>query len=211
MNAIEQVTEFHKRFNHPILKTPTIPHLDRCKLRVDLIQEEYDELITAIKALDMVEIADALCDLRYVIIGSMLEFGIDMKQSAIGYRNNGNLATLQRVLHELVAGILSKNILYVEHSLNRINAGVNAVVEDFGLEGKFDELFTEVHRSNMSKACKNHKEALDTLLYYEKERDILCTLEESKNGEFLVKRLDNLKQLKSINYSPAKLISILNK
>ncbi len=79
IDALNQVAEFHKTFKHPILSEPTIPSEKRCKLRVELIAEELKELQEAIKDKDIVEIADALCDIQYVLSGAVLEFGLGEK------------------------------------------------------------------------------------------------------------------------------------
>ena len=78
-DALNLVAEFHKTFKHPILPTPTIPDENRCKLRVALIAEELKELEVAILEKDIVEVADALCDIQYVLSGAILEFGLGEK------------------------------------------------------------------------------------------------------------------------------------
>lgn len=78
-NALEDVAQFHRTFQHPILSKPTIPTKKRCDLRVELLSEELEELKVAIKENDLVEIADALCDLQYVLAGAVLEFGLGEK------------------------------------------------------------------------------------------------------------------------------------
>jgi len=80
-DSLNQVAEFHKTFKHPIVAEPAIPAEDRCKLRVSLIAEELEELADAIKDNDIVEIADALCDIQYVLSGAVLEFGLGDKFS----------------------------------------------------------------------------------------------------------------------------------
>jgi predicted HAD superfamily Cof-like phosphohydrolase len=76
LDALRQVAEFHRTFKHPILDEPTIPAADRCRLRVALIAEELKELEEAIADNDIVEVADALCDIQYVLAGAVLEFGL---------------------------------------------------------------------------------------------------------------------------------------
>lgn len=93
------VTEFHETYGLPILNTPQLPE-DRVHLRYSLIAEEFAELTGALfgpvaRALveedtdtilshlnaqdrDLVETADALADLIYVIYGAALEFGIPL-------------------------------------------------------------------------------------------------------------------------------------
>lgn len=149
--TLTSVAEFHKTFQHPILDSPQIPSEARCNLRVSLIAEELKELEEAILAKDMVEIADALCDIQYVLSGAVLEFG---------------------------------------------------------LKDKFNALFEEVQRSNMSKACKSVEEAEATMKHYKDEKGVDSYFKEV-DGLFLVFREGDNKTLKSINYSPADLKSIV--
>lgn len=79
LDALNQVKEFHKTFDVPVLKNPEIPSKERCELRISLIQEELDELKEAIENGNIVEVADALCDLQYVLSGTVLEFGLGKK------------------------------------------------------------------------------------------------------------------------------------
>ena len=83
IDPLNQVAEFHKTFNAPILDTPQIPSKERCELRVSLLQEELNELKEAIADNNLVEIADALCDLQYVLSGAVLEFGLGEKFPAL--------------------------------------------------------------------------------------------------------------------------------
>ena len=78
-DSLNQVAEFHRTFKHPILDSPSIPSEKRCELRVELISEELKELAEAIKDNDILEIADALCDIQYVLSGAILEFGLGDK------------------------------------------------------------------------------------------------------------------------------------
>src|ERR1041385_442955 len=78
-DSLNLVADFHRTFKHPILEGPAIPSEDRCKLRVALIAEELKELEEAIKDKDITEVADALCDIQYVLSGAILEFGLGKK------------------------------------------------------------------------------------------------------------------------------------
>lgn len=82
-DALNMVADFHETFKHPILHQPAIPSEDRCKLRVALIAEELKELEAAIQDKDIVEVADALCDIQYVLSGAILEFGLADKFKAL--------------------------------------------------------------------------------------------------------------------------------
>lgn len=78
-DALNLVADFHNTFKHPVLTEPAIPSEDRCRLRVALIAEELKELEVAIAEKDIVEVADALCDIQYVLAGAILEFGLGEK------------------------------------------------------------------------------------------------------------------------------------
>ena len=152
-NSLNQVAEFHTTFKHPIIQNPAIPSKERCDLRISLLAEELKELQQAVDDNNLVEVADALCDLQYVLAGAILEFG---------------------------------------------------------LGEKFKELFDEVHRSNMSKACKSVEEANLTIQYYKNTANTESYHKEI-DGLFLVYRTADNKTLKSVNYSRADLGGILDR
>ncbi len=77
--ALNGVAAFHKLFDLPIVPIPEIPSAERCKLRLALLEEELNELREAIEKKDIVEVADAFCDLQYVLSGAILEFGLGQK------------------------------------------------------------------------------------------------------------------------------------
>ncbi|AGA77699.1 nucleoside triphosphate pyrophosphohydrolase family protein [Echinicola vietnamensis] len=81
--TLSAVAAFHQTFKHPILDKPSIPDEKRSKLRVSLIAEELKELEEAIQNEDLVEVADALCDIQYVLAGAVLEFGLADKFKAL--------------------------------------------------------------------------------------------------------------------------------
>lgn len=74
-NTLESVAQFHNLFRCPVLNSPTLPSSDRCGLRVSLLKEELQELEDAIAQDNLVEVADALADIQYVLSGAVLEFG----------------------------------------------------------------------------------------------------------------------------------------
>ena len=73
------VQEFHKAFDITIKTTPQLPTVKDGDLRVALIQEELRELELAIHTGDLVEIADGLGDLLYVVYGAAVTCGIDLQ------------------------------------------------------------------------------------------------------------------------------------
>jgi len=78
MTNFNKVWHFMYSFGQETLAKPTLPNDDLAELRVDLIQEEVDELQEALAAKDIVEIADALTDILYVTYGAGHAFGIDL-------------------------------------------------------------------------------------------------------------------------------------
>lgn len=150
-DSLNLVAEFHTTFKHPILPSPQIPAENRCRLRVALLAEELKEMEVAIAENDLVGVADALCDLQYVLSGAILEFG---------------------------------------------------------LGEKFKALFEEVQRSNMSKACNSEEEANQTVKFYWDKDGTEC-YHKKEGDKWLVYRKSDNKTIKSINYSPADLDSIL--
>lgn len=149
--GLRDVSEFHEVFDLPTLSQPTIPAKKRCELRINLLQEELDELKQAIADHDIVEVADALADIQYVLSGAIIEFG---------------------------------------------------------LAGRFKALFDEVHRSNMSKPCQSMEEAEQTQVHYLTQKNTDSHIVERAN-KYFVYRNEDKKVLKSVNYSPADLASIV--
>ncbi|TAE29616.1 MAG: hypothetical protein EAZ91_12155 [Cytophagales bacterium] len=98
-DSLNAVAEFHHTFHAPVLETPQIPSEQRCQLRVALLAEELDEFREAIAKGDIVEAADALCDLQYVLAGAVLEFGLGNSFKALFdevQRSNMSKACLTR-------------------------------------------------------------------------------------------------------------------
>lgn len=77
--AVADVIEFMRAMGQEVPETPTIEVSPKVpSLRVDLIEEELDELHAAMAKKDIVGIADAFTDLAYVVIGGALAYGIDL-------------------------------------------------------------------------------------------------------------------------------------
>lgn len=84
MTNFEKVKEFNIAFGLDIPKRPPADLFDRVsliKLKLSLIEEEVNELEDAIKNKDLVEVADALADILYVVYGAGIAFGIDLDEA----------------------------------------------------------------------------------------------------------------------------------
>lgn len=97
---IDKVKEFHESFNIKNNNHPTLLSKEEYQLRYDLIKEENEEYLHACEKGDITEIADAMGDVLYIALGTLLRHG---------------------------------------------------------LQDKIDEIFEEIHRSNMSKLDINGK------------------------------------------------------
>ena len=76
----ELVGDFVEACDQDVLSYPVFPEEHIQKLRLDLIEEELDELHLGIDNQDIIEVADALTDLLYVIYGAAHAFGIDVDE-----------------------------------------------------------------------------------------------------------------------------------
>ena len=74
----ELVGDFMESMEQDVLIRPSFPEDSVQKLRLDLIEEELDELQYAIDNQNLVDTADALTDLLYVVYGAGHAFGIDL-------------------------------------------------------------------------------------------------------------------------------------
>lgn len=80
MTNNEKVKQFMTIFEQPIPSKPELPNEAVQNLRLALITEEVGELCEGIIKQDIVEIADALTDILYVVYGAGHAFGIDLDE-----------------------------------------------------------------------------------------------------------------------------------
>jgi predicted HAD superfamily Cof-like phosphohydrolase len=79
-NKIAAVHAFHTAFKLNIQNKPTIDiSEDRKKLRFELMKEENEEYLEAAQNNDIVEVADALGDMLYILCGTIIEHGMQDK------------------------------------------------------------------------------------------------------------------------------------
>jgi len=74
------VKQFHETYGSYIGKNPELPDQEERKLRKSLLQEEFNEYLTGEENNDIVEIADALGDMLYVIYGTAITYGIPLDE-----------------------------------------------------------------------------------------------------------------------------------
>lgn len=78
--ATDHVRAFHDAFGIPNASSPTGAIGDRdALLRYKLIREENEEYLEAALRGDLVEVADALGDILYILCGTLLKHGLEHK------------------------------------------------------------------------------------------------------------------------------------
>jgi predicted HAD superfamily Cof-like phosphohydrolase len=81
---IDSVKEFHTAFKIGHSESP-IANLGDSKniLRYHLMKEENEEYLEAVQNNDLIEIADALGDMMYILCGTIIEHGLQHKIEAV--------------------------------------------------------------------------------------------------------------------------------
>jgi len=94
-NTLDQVQEFHDTYGLPVEDRQTCGSEKTKALRINLLQEELDELKEALANDDLVETLDALIDLQYVLDGAFLSFGLQgVKEAAFDEVHRSNMSKL---------------------------------------------------------------------------------------------------------------------
>ncbi len=79
-DKIAAVSEFHTAFGLGKAAAPTVElDIAKLKLRHNLMEEENNEYLEAALNGDMVEVADALGDMLYILCGTIIEHGMQDK------------------------------------------------------------------------------------------------------------------------------------
>ena len=79
-NKIEAVKAFHTAFKIGHRETPKASlGIEKNMLRYKLMREENEEYLEAANENDLVEIADALGDMLYILCGTIIEHGLQHK------------------------------------------------------------------------------------------------------------------------------------
>ncbi len=74
----KMVGDFMKKFGQEVKTSPDLSSEEVRALRIDLIGEEFAELVEAMQKEDVVGVADALTDILYVTYGAGHAFGINL-------------------------------------------------------------------------------------------------------------------------------------
>ena len=81
---IKAVTEFHNAFKLSVEDKPKSDiSSEITDLRYNLMKEENEEYLQAVKSNDLIEIGDALGDMLYILCGTIISHGFQDKIEAI--------------------------------------------------------------------------------------------------------------------------------
>lgn len=158
--TLAQVKEFNTIYGVPMSDVPTT-RVPADKLRYDLIAEEFEELGDAIRDFSIVEIADALGDIQYVVDGAILVFGLEdfAKQYAAAdawYSSSVGIAdkdSRTNHLHSLKSYILRGRAEDTARILCEIRNDVAKTAAHFNID--LDYVVAAIHKSNLTKLGEN--------------------------------------------------------
>ncbi len=155
-----RVAEFHRVFGQYIADVPAFPDQRIRDLRMRLLQEEYNEFCDAYANNDLVEMADGLADMCYIIAGTCVSYGI-CPDEPIDYPYEEIIKQVDLFIHKPLNDVLGEvvakyeireaanDLEEVKTQLMLLMSAIFGVALHLGLPLK--TVFAEVHRSNMSK------------------------------------------------------------
>jgi predicted HAD superfamily Cof-like phosphohydrolase len=225
MTDFNKVCEFNRSFDFPVHKDMMD---EKCrKLRLDLIEEELNELQKAFEENDFVEEQDACADILYVAYGMAYTYQINSdfvmyngyyvinKETlfkSLAYNLNDRKTILKKLFdtfNNLVKYTNEQNRDRVVEFLHEIIYYVYNFQFVSGYDS--DRIFQIVHDSNMSKLCKDEVEAQLTVEDYEQKYLNGSSPYDSPyyykldNELYVIKNKSTGKALKNINYTKVKL------
>lgn len=185
-DTLSQVLEFEQACGAAYPLTPKQPHIDTAMLRMSLRLEELYELAQ----------------------GLGLEWSFQkMLAEKSGMKNSGG----NRYIGDLTAeNTYEYNAVAVLDALVDMQYVNNGTVIHCGLQDSFYDAFANIHASNLSKFPDSEKVMEASIdAYLEKGVHTRCS--PTANGHWVVKRESDNKILKSVAYTPANLLPILEK
>jgi len=244
LSHFECVGEFHDNFGHPQRTQPYdecfYQDINMIKFRIQLMEEELREFKDGLNNKDPIEMADALCDLSYVVNGAGQCLGLNLDK----------LARLMSINIDTPEGFVrgsynDKDMIYTDIFFNKyfgtIETGVNRMdknladfceaVNNKDLNGMgiqlvilldsiytlghalgFDmnAMFREVHRSNMTKLCTNEQDAKESVKRYIEDKTYDDPSYKVKDKYFVVYNKSSGKILKNYKWEEPNLVQFMN-
>lgn len=123
---IISVAAFHDAFKIGNHHEPSMISPEECHLRHNLMKEENEEYLEACSRGDMVEIADALGDQLYILLGTILRHGLQHKIAEVFDEiHRSNMSKLDEDGNPIYRedGKVLKSALYFRPDIAKILAG----------------------------------------------------------------------------------------
>jgi hypothetical protein len=214
-SVIEMVREFHVVFGHPL--GAELPTQNRLYQRLTYINEELNELLTAIITDNDVEIIDALGDLMYFVDGTLVEFGLsvvppvdlskDIKSIMPGEDLGTDLMLAYMNLHAMTGQALACVIADADKKciahLALMHGFIIEVFKRMGVD--FYPVLAEIHRSNMTKLWPEAVGTHPVLMEYAGVTEDEVEFSQHDSGQWIVRRLDNNKVVKNPDFEEPQL------
>jgi len=221
LSDYQKVCEFNKAFDFP--QYDNFDNKSCLKLRLDLIDEEIQELQVAYENNDYIEEQDACADILYVAYGMAYTYKINSDAFLKNLILDKNKTLFENIKHHIFEIKTKLSLIkLIEGQFKKLseccnitnNEWINALhniiiyVYDFQVIANYnsDKIFTIVHDSNMSKLCKSEEEAKLTVEKYDSDYKAGKSPYDTPyyypldNGLYVVKNKSSGKALKSINY-----------
>lgn len=217
-NNYDKVLEFNKMLS--------LSEIDVSKrnLRLGLIKEEYEELLTAHSINDRNETIDAICDLLYVVYGTLIEF--NMKSFINNHENYLNIIECDKYLFlydvlnieyynkcneiELLNEIYN---LYQKLEIDINETDLNKLLficYKLGniLDINVDKFFSIVHDSNMTKFPDDLNIVNKTIDKYKEKKIEADYKYNSELQRYIIYNKDTGKILKPLNWKAPILVGL---
>jgi predicted HAD superfamily Cof-like phosphohydrolase len=185
----QKVCEFNKSFDFP--QYDNLENQSTLKLRLDLIDEEIQELQVAYESNDSIEEQDACADILYVAYGMAYTYKVDSDKYLDNFTDNftssdktktifqnlkeayNKSESIQQILKKIQDTFIMLKLACLNQEEKKYDWAhllhkLIIQVYNFQIQRNYDSdrVFTIVHDSNMSKLCKSEEEAKLTVEKY---------------------------------------------
>lgn len=147
----DKVLDFTRLFlQYENTEAESLPPVDIIQLRIRLILEEFSEFHQAYVAQDRREIADALVDLDYVVLGTCITCGVKSLHNENFNKNRGlcnwNLCCLSNQISHIISAFSLKSVSFQLRNNHNI---ICELATQLGFN--YEKIFNQVHFNNLSK------------------------------------------------------------
>lgn len=216
LTHFECVGQFHEVFDYPVRTesylTVFTEDSNLLQSRISFLREEKDEFLEALENKDMVEMADALCDLIYFAHGTGQCLGINLDTELGRTIRDGfdithcpkdlsttvdpHMIDYSRSIIDLKLGQIINQIDGFEldcklYDFNRAIVHLTEITRltyelGYYMHFDMDAMFREVHRSNMTKVCLHEEDAQESLKCYLESKKYEQPVIRTKGDYFLI-------------------------